>query len=601
MAAILLSEGFDVNERQLAKIRKDNGLFMREKRSKEEGHADEEESAAEEEAGSAHESNAKDGNEGVTQSLEATDAVGPKSQGPQLHKRKTPRDLFEEHAGVPAEIIAKRQERHARLMEESDEKLKTRSRRRRTRGWAGLPADEGLGPRFPSELTLGESVTELKLDKQLYKDIRNIFEQICSTHNVIKKTICGPEKWNEVKNELIGQFGHLQAIFWGPEAQYLAQTQKPMALDVICMDVTKRLRTAGNHITIAEAKNTLGLTPDEAREVRAAFESILQAEFFTGKLDSTKEHWEELKHRWVNNSAQLRMAIGQGGADPEYTSKVRAIEAIARDVQKRNRDEQTKKVFPKINGTVVPSRKSAKTSQDPHKDGKADTIDDNGPIQSNTTSTELDTSIENGIALLDQVKHAVSNGLGPEPSIDEMKVADPATHQPATSPLGTLASQALASAPSQNPQRDYTGMQIDPNLLEAASLPSAHAYQDAPSYQHLQQHQQDDDFIAQLYQAQASSALKPIFFRLSSNSQQKYPSAPKVWLDTLPMNSPNVAILGTLVLVKTGLAGHTRLQKIEAVVSGEETHRWAIDEDDELEAYLAHIGNGKATFCVDLV
>ena len=54
------------------------------------------------------------------------------------------------------EVMQKRQERFAKLEAESAERWATRKRRRRTRGWAGLPADPPGPPRFPSETTIDE-------------------------------------------------------------------------------------------------------------------------------------------------------------------------------------------------------------------------------------------------------------------------------------------------------------------------------------------------------------------------------------------------------------------------------------------------------------
>jgi hypothetical protein len=51
------------------------------------------------------------------------------------------------------EVIKKRKERYEKLQAESDERWAAKKRRRRTRGWAGLPADPPGPPRFPSSAT----------------------------------------------------------------------------------------------------------------------------------------------------------------------------------------------------------------------------------------------------------------------------------------------------------------------------------------------------------------------------------------------------------------------------------------------------------------
>ena len=541
MTSILNDEGFDVSERQLSKIRQKNGLWIRENRR----------------------SHAGAGNEGEEDKEEETAAEAATGE-------KRAREGHD--ANVPQEIVAKRRERHARLMEESEDKLKSRTRRRRTKGWAGLPPDEGMGPRFPSELTLAEAIVDLGLDKDEYRKVRQEFEGICQANNVIKKTICGPEKWLEVKQILIGRFPKLQAIFWVPHQLDPGQTRQPMALDVVCMDVTKRLRTAGNYMTIADAKNTLGLTPQESRDARNAFDAILRADFFTGKLEATKEHWEELKGQWIQASTRLRMALALGEADPAYGSKVRAVEAIARDVQKRNRDRQTRHVFPRLPDTseesrVIPVAKSSGTAaRKPGRTAKK------GVAQATSQGQKYEKARKAGTELLQQVNTSLNFDDG----------------STSTNPIATLASQALATAPSQTNGKDYSGMQIDPSLLEAAALPQDPA-------------DSMNDLFAQIQNAALPETLqKSVYFRLSLSSVQQFPSAPKIWLDTMPIGSTDLGALRALAVRGSGLDGIASVQRVEGVAAGDGGEKWAIDEDDELEAYLAMVGNGKATFVIDL-
>ena len=565
MVETLNLEGFEINERQLSRIRKQHKLWMRESgrtRGKEVDEGVENEAVDE---------SAQPDNNGIT----------PKTGQIRL------RAAQDWHADVPQEVIVKRQQRQAQLMAESEERLKSRKRRRRTRYWAGLPPDEDLGPRFPSELTLAEGIVELNLDKVLYRNVRQSFEQICQSQNIMKKTLCGAEKWNQAKNELIGRYPQLQTIFWDPNAGFIGQTKKPMALDVICMDVTKRLRQAGQHISIADAKNTLGLTPEQGREVRAAFNLILREDFFTGKLDTTKEHWDGLKSRWIKESPQLSSSLSLGETDPAYQNKMKALESIARDVQKRNRDRQTRQAFPRegylkrsqVNGstndeTAPPSKPKAPKPSKAAARLKAP-IRPQGP---KAQQAQLQ-----GQALLQQVSVTVDHHAPVVPS----SMPDP---------MSTLASQALAQeTQSHKPAKEFAEMQIDPSLLEAACLPS--------HQQRLADYGNDHDIFAELQQASAALTprpSKPVYFRLSPNSLQKFPLAPKLWLETLPAEVRGVRDIQMMALQKLGLHGMAAVQRIEGLAASEGTEKWEIGEDDELEAYLLHVGDGKATFILEV-
>ena len=318
---------------------------------------------------------------------------------------------------IAPEVVEKRRQRFERIQAESDERYKARKRRRRTVGWAGLPADPPGPPRFPSETTIDESKHLLDLNPERYRFMRDQFENICNTNNIIKKTIAGPERWQAAKNQLIQENEHLQTVFWDNSDQL---DQKAQALDVVCMDVTKRLRTIQSRMTIAEAKNTMGINPEQSRQIRQSFYATLKADHFTSKLEAGDEHWKELKEQWIAGSELLQNILAPGDADPHHQIKIKAIEVLCRDVMKRLRDDQTKK---------DPTRK---------KRGKGNTVLPSSPAPNlaDAASTSPDISHETSY---------ISNGIS------------------------ALASQALASAPAPMPRPDYSDLQIDPSLLLAAN------------------------------------------------------------------------------------------------------------------------------------
>lgn len=309
------------------------------------------------------------------------------------------------------EVLSKRKERLDRLKAESAERWATRKRRRRTRGWAGLPADPPGPPRFPSETTIDESKKYLNLDNDMYRQIRDEFQRVCEEAGFIKKTVAGPERWQEAKDRLIRESPHLQQVFLADPSQLDA---KVLALDVVCTDVTKRMRTLERRMTIAEAKNSLGINPEESRQIRNAFYDTLKADHFTSKLEAGDEHWKELKEQWIQNSEILQQILAPGPADPHHTARLKALEVLCRDVMKRLRDDQTKR---------DPSRKQSVS----HSDVRS-------PVSNNS---HVNQTFGGG---------DISNGIS------------------------TLASQALASAPITS--SDLGDMQIDPSLLQAANDPS---------------------------------------------------------------------------------------------------------------------------------
>jgi hypothetical protein len=473
--------------------------------------------------------------------------------------------------GLNAEEVLRKQLRQQQLQAESDEKWRTRKRRRRTRGWAGLPADApGEPPRFPSETTIDEAKAYLGLDNDMYRQVRECFLQICKEQEVTKKTIAGPQKWAQIVQQLIRNDPHLAQVFQqepevlqNVDALFRPKGQRALSLDVICMDVTKRLRTMDTRMTLADAKNLLGLNPEQTRHVRSTFADKLKAAHFSNKHEAGEERWTELKQAWVNESEDLTRALAHGEDDPDYARKLRALEVLARDVMKRQQQE--------------------KLAKDPNK------------------------------------KRQVHQGPGPGPA--------PPVVAPHPTILGNKGRQHSSVSRKEPTQTTYTpapslstasDLQIDPSLLLAASdaailpvspYPPQDQYQSGhyqPASQHQHQHHNPHNHYQQDYYA-ASSAIPmplPVYFRLHPHSSTPFP-AKSVWLAII--QTPSVAELRDIAMREHP---GTVVHKVEGLITyrGGQAEREVVVEvadDEELGAYLGHVkrgeegaGQGKATFIV---
>lgn len=346
MLDVLQAEGFQIGDRELMRLRTRFKLFLRESRSKNQNGRMKEKAVR-----TQREEGALPRGHGLIDKLAAAilqEADSEESEDenvdqeqPQVEPTAEPLD--------PAEVL-RRQLRQQELQAQSDEKWQSRKRRRRTREWAGLPADApGEPPRFPSETTLDESKAYLNLDNRLYAQVREKFQVICRDQGVIKKTVAGPEKWVGLLRCLIRESRHLSPIFQQyPEvftqvdALWKPKNYKTLSLDVICQDVTKRMRVMETRMSIPEAKSALNLNPAQTREVKHAFLDILKADHFTNKFEAGERHWNELKQRWVDGSSLLKAAITPTQSDAQRAHRLRAIEVLARDVMKRLRAENTR-------------------------------------------------------------------------------------------------------------------------------------------------------------------------------------------------------------------------------------------------------------------
>lgn len=492
-----------------------------------------------------------------------------------------------EDTPLSTEEALRKQLRQEQLQLESDEKWRTRKRRRRTRGWAGLPADApGEPPRFPSETTIDEAKAYLQLNNDMYREVRERFAHICKEQDVIKKTIAGPEKWAEIVRQLINESEHMSGIFQqepdvfsSVDALFRPKGQRALSIDVICMDVTKRLRTMDSRMTLADAKNILGLNPEQTRHVRASFAAKLKAEHFTNKHEAGEQHWADLKTAWVNESDLLVRALEGVEANPEHARKLRALEVLARDIMKRQQQEKTEK--------------------DPNK------------------------------------KKQVHQGPGPGPARPVITAQPPPSRRkslptPRTEVQNTSQSQSQTDYDNMTALASAADLQIDPSLLLAASdaailpTPSYHADQTQQHHQPQQyQYHHHPASQAQAYRpasqaaaayphaqhpqhpyppAQPSSTTTPpltlpipIYFRLHPHSSTPFP-AKSVWLSILH----NVAVQEVKELAMREHPG-TRVLKLEGLVQvGEDGREIEVEvgDDGELGAYLGHVGRGKVIFVV---
>ncbi|KAB2574404.1 hypothetical protein DBV05_g6929 [Lasiodiplodia theobromae] len=540
MLQILNDEGFDLKERELMRVRAKNRWLLR----------------------------VPNGMKGAT-----TTAVGAQTaetypeafvkelqqaiaedEGPPAAAPHTPGHALGDPSPEPdPETLRKRKERMEKLQQESDERWRSRKRRRRMRGWAGLPADPAGPPRFPSETTIDESKAYLDLDNELYRQLRDQFQSICEEEGVVKKTVAGPDKWQQVKDRLIAENDHLQTQFTDEQSE--KPDQKALSLDVICTDVTKRMRTMERRMTIAEAKNIIGINPEESRKIRGEFYDILKTDHVNSKLETGAEHWQELKDQWIAGSAVLQRILAPGNQDPQHQQRLKALEVLCRDVMKRLRDDQAKR---------DPSRKKQANA---------------GP------------------------------GPGPAPP---RAMQTPARTRSSQSAQASPVKTPTAYAPTTpTPEVNSAGdLQIDPSLLLAANdLAGQHQesrmYNDQTIHHHQQQQEYTGGGSSGQQQAREYSYTPaypdpaptpiPVYFRLHPHSQIQ--ADPRIWLGALTSGT-----MEELRALATRAHPGSSAVRIEGVVKGQDFREvnYPIDDNEELGGYLAHMSAGKVTFAVQL-
>jgi hypothetical protein len=573
MLRTLNEEGFDIKERELMRVRAKNRWLLRVPNGMKSKKNDTDQEVINQLQQALYPDGQLADAEGEDEPVEMSMPMQP-----------TSRPVRAESPPLSPEVLQKRQERLAKLQAESAERWATRKRRRRTRGWAGLPADPPGPPRFPSETTIDESKAFLSLDNRLYRDIRARFQRICEEADIIKKTIAGPERWEAAKDRLIQESPHLQSVFWGNDDN---QEAKKLALDVVCSDVTKRMRTLERRMTIAEAKNTLGINPEESRQLRNAFYQTLKADHFTSKLEAGEEHWKELKAQWINGSQLLQNILAPGDADPRHQEKVKAMEVLCRDVMKRLRDDQTKRDptrKKKFDSNYTAPEQSMQAMPQPIPQPMPQAMPQfNGGNANNAFQPTHHNLVQTATRAQAQ-SQVVQSQPQARPQAQAHQVQQPPPH------------------PQQHPQvmMDHGNMQIDPSLLLAAANDPSLMNR---GMQNMQNQFAEQQYADQQYAAQAAQADFPpspssiaVYFRLHPASDVQ--SNSRLWVSTLSMAS--VDELRQLASVK--FPGTIAI-RIEGVIKQPNGHEMTlpIDSDEELEAYLAAISGVKPIFTVQLV
>ncbi|KAK6077126.1 glycolate oxidase [Seiridium cupressi] len=304
-----------------------------------------------------------------------------------------------------AEVTVKRRDWQQEPEMQPVEQWDHRKRRRCTRVAPGQLAGTPGQPRFPSETTIDESRVILELDTKLYQEVRAYFARICDEEGLSKKTAAGPDKWEGAKGRLIQEIPHLQSVVWVNKENV---ERKKLALDVICTDITKRMRSLEHKLTISDAKNILGINPEEYRIIRQDFANVLKRDHATSKTEAGLEHWGEMKEMWQASSAVLQRILTTGETDPIHTEKLRAADIVARDVMKRLRDGQSKQQQPHKKQTLLAPKPSVLRS-DAESRLKGDDLD----IQAANTADD------------DDQQTPTNNGFVPSPPMQYPRASTP--------------------------------------------------------------------------------------------------------------------------------------------------------------------------------
>lgn len=240
------------------------------------------------------------------------------------------------YGAAPMVSSAAARKRTQDMLDDGEDRLQTKKRRRLLRGMGPTPADApGMPPRYKSETSLNECKAYLQLDNERYQTLREQFADICNEMSITKKTKCEPGQWETAKDRLIRVNLHLNAVMNIPHP---SPHEVANALEVICADVTKRIRVTNTKISVGGANKGLGLNPAESKQVRHLFYQMLEQEGYTTMVEFGNERYQDLFQLWLTKS-DILVRIQQQGMDGH---KMKCLKVLSRDAQKRLCDSRLK-------------------------------------------------------------------------------------------------------------------------------------------------------------------------------------------------------------------------------------------------------------------
>ncbi|KAK0631637.1 hypothetical protein B0T14DRAFT_502033 [Immersiella caudata] len=565
--AMLKDEGFDIESNELVNLRKKFGMTLRlpgmgfEDRGKagdeDEESGSEEDSDSQGESESDEEEDRQDGRgvgRGNGEGASASPVVGGLVFDGEYHAMKE----------------ARKAERKRMLEMEHAELWATKKRRRHTKPFAGLPADPPAPPRFPSETTLEEAKAILQISVADYRDMRAKFQRICEENGVAKKTVCGPERWEALKEQLIRECMYLRAVMWDPADM----DRKRLAVEIISNDVTKRIRVIGNVMSISEAKRVFGLNPKEGNEVRAVLYRMLEADRFVSKREDGEEHWEELKRIWLERTNLTGRVTGPLETDKDGKRVQKAIFILAKDALRRYCQDVKKKAA-EAAAPPKPPKPRIKAKPKPKPAPKPTPVSTNTRsqrAQQQASTAPVQTHTQARLLPRDEADSFGDDGYdpGPDPFSPESEDGQPSeSHNPF---LTQEYIQAYQAATNGQQAVSQTGM-------PAHQPPPAPASAPAPA------------------PAPVQSSTVGVYFRLHPSSSI---AAPAMWISTI--TSRSIGELREAAVAR--FSELTECVGIEGIIKdgkGGEMLPLPINDDSELGAYLDHVqGMMAPTFSVTL-
>lgn len=434
------------------------------------------------------------------------------------------------------------------------------------------PSEMSKNVRFPSQVSATVARERIGIDRPTYKNMRIVFKRICKDDGIIRKTEPDISVWEAAKVKLRSEIPQLHIAMSTSKDEEVARL-KQISLDVICMDIAKGMRVTKSTNSVTEVRNTLGINPEESRQIRYLFMKILEEVNFKWKSNASPEQWAELNKLWAARSPMVaKIVASREGGPTGIQARADALKAIAKNGLSRYQELNLRKAVPPATTEAVASGAPQQLLSLGTMDTAMDSFaGDSGDISfpDNTVSPDPPR----------QTRRSTRTAANAQPVVQLGQRRNP------PKPAKTTRSNTIA-APTLPSHVHHTMQSTAPTANEQAFFVAA------PSFP-TTVYQQTTPAPSLFYQAPTAFA---VYFRLHPSSS--FASAASLWISTLRSSLlqdlrgaaaskfPGTVCLRVEGIVKDGNGGEIPLQ---------------INQDDEMMAYMEHLQGSTPTFSVQLV
>lgn len=166
-------------------------------------------------------------------------------------------------------------------------------------------------PHSKSQLPAGEARRRLSIDPAAYKNIRDVFQLLCRQRDITVKSEAPDADWQEAKRELVSRLPELRKVMHQEQGDVKCRHERELALDIVCATAARdALRSTWNPGPVASRK-ILGISLDEWREAMETLYKLIDASGTPFMMDLSPQQRLDMQKEWAKVSPTMAKLVGR--------------------------------------------------------------------------------------------------------------------------------------------------------------------------------------------------------------------------------------------------------------------------------------------------